>query len=227
LTDLSGLPLIQVAKPDLSRWDRFLKRSFDVTVSLLILVALSPVLLAIACAVRLTSPGPALFRQTRFGRYQEPFTIFKFRTMKSIRGPGSAQHVNQAVSPNGDAAQTPLFDLHHKLDEVKRITPLGAFLRKTGLDELPQLLNVLIGTMSIVGPRPFVPHESELEGWAARRFEVRPGITGLWQVSGRNQLNTEDLQQLDYLYVASWSFWWDLKIVFDTPKTMARGIGAY
>jgi lipopolysaccharide/colanic/teichoic acid biosynthesis glycosyltransferase len=81
--------------------------------------------------------------------------------------------------------------------------------------------------MSIVGPRPVVPDESELQGWAARRFEVRPGITGLWQVSGRNQLSLEDLQQLDYLYVASWSFWWDLKIVFDTPRTMAHGIGAY
>ena len=81
--------------------------------------------------------------------------------------------------------------------------------------------------MSIVGPRPFVPHESYLEGWSARRFEVRPGITGLWQVSGRNQLSTDDLRQLDYLYVASWSFWWDLKILFDTPRTMVHGFGAY
>jgi exopolysaccharide biosynthesis polyprenyl glycosylphosphotransferase len=243
LTDLSGLPLIQVARPDLSRWDRFLKRAFDITVSLVSLIVLSPVWIAIVCAVRLTSPGPALFKQIRLGRYQRPFTIFKFRTMQSAdgravtgssngNGNGNPNGNRSGNSTNGMAAETallhaPLFDLRHKLDDSDRITRVGGFLRKTGLDEVPQLLNVLRGDMSIVGPRPFVPDESELQGWAARRFEVRPGITGLWQVSGRNQLSLEDLQQLDYLYVASWSFWWDLKIVFDTPRTMAHGIGAY
>ena len=118
-------------------------------------------------------------------------------------------------------------ELRKKLDEGDRITRIGRLLRKSGLDELPQLFNVLRGDMSIVGPRPFVPNESFLEGWSARRFEVRPGITGLWQVSGRNQLSTDDLRQLDYLYVASWSFWWDLKILFDTPRTMVHGFGAY
>ena len=121
----------------------------------------------------------------------------------------------------------PLFELRKKLDEGDRITKIGRLLRKSGLDELPQFFNVLRGDMSIVGPRPFVPNESFLEGWPARRFEVRPGITGLWQVSGRNQLSTDDLRQLDYLYVASWSFWWDLKILFDTPRTMVHGFGAY
>jgi exopolysaccharide biosynthesis polyprenyl glycosylphosphotransferase len=239
LTDLSGLPLIQVARPDLSRWDRFMKRAFDITVSLVSIILLSPVWLAIVCAVRLTSPGPALFKQVRLGRYQSPFTIFKFRTMKSAEGRPVAGSSNGGSNGNGCSSSTngvageanllhaPLFDLRHKLDDSDRITRVGGFLRKTGFDELPQLLNVLRGDMSIVGPRPFVPDESELQGWAARRFEVRPGITGLWQVSGRNQLSLEDLQQLDYLYVASWSFWWDLKIVFDTPRTMAHGIGAY
>ena len=105
---------------------------------------------------------------------------------------------------------------------------MGKTLRKSRLDELPQLINVLKGDMSIVGPRPFVPHEStDLDGWAASRFAVRPGITGLWQVSGSNDLSTEDLHQLDHLYVSSWSFWWDLKIMLDTPKTMLHGIGAY
>ena len=101
-------------------------------------------------------------------------------------------------------------------------------LRKYGIDEIPQFLNVLRGDMSIVGPRPFIPSESDaLEGWSARRFEVRPGITGLWQVSGRNELSAEDLRQLDYLYVVSWSFIWDLRIMTETPRVMVKGLGSY
>jgi lipopolysaccharide/colanic/teichoic acid biosynthesis glycosyltransferase len=120
-----------------------------------------------------------------------------------------------------------LHEVRGKKDESWRITRFGAFLRRTGIDEIPQFINVFKGDMSVVGPRPFIPSESRVEGWAVRRFEVRPGITGLWQVSGRNDLTRNDLVQLDYLYVASWSLWWDLKIMFETPKTMARGTGAY
>ena len=225
LTDLSGLPLIEVARADLSRWDRFLKRSLDVGLSLLILILLSPLLLLAAVAVKLTSPGPVLFRQARLGRNREPFTILKFRSMND-RSDSVAREVPSA-EPVADLSMRPLYEVRKKLDEEHLITPIGHFLRKTGLDELPQFFNVLRGNMSVVGPRPFVPQESLLEGWSARRFEVRPGITGLWQVSGRNQLSTDDLRQLDYLYVASWSFWWDLKILFDTPRTMLHGFGAY
>ena len=121
----------------------------------------------------------------------------------------------------------PLHEVRRKMDESVRITRFGAFLRRTGIDEIPQFINVFKGDMSVVGPRPFIPSESNVEGWATRRFDVRPGITGLWQVSGRNDLTRNDLVQLDYLYVASWSLWWDLKIMFETPRTMARGIGAY
>ncbi len=110
--------------------------------------------------------------------------------------------------------------MRKKNDESARITRIGAFLRKTGIDEIPQFINVFKGDMSVVGPRPFIPAESRVEGWANRRFDVRPGITGLWQVSGRNDLSRQDLVQLDYLYVASWSLWWDLKIMWDTLKTM-------
>jgi exopolysaccharide biosynthesis polyprenyl glycosylphosphotransferase len=226
LTDLSGLPLIEVARADLSKWDRFIKRSFDIVVSLLTLAALSPVLFLVAAGVKLTSPGPILFRQVRLGRHQQQFTILKFRSMTRL----DQTPVQTPLHPSAtftSGAQLPLYELRKKVEERNRITPLGRLLRKSGLDELPQLFNVLRGDMSIVGPRPFVPHESELEGWSARRFEVRPGITGLWQVSGRNQLSTDDLRQLDYLYVASWSFWWDLKIIFDTPLTMLHGFGAY
>ena len=101
-------------------------------------------------------------------------------------------------------------------------------MRMSGLDEIPQFLNVLLGDMSLVGPRPFTEYESDtVVGWQARRFELRPGITGLWQVSGRNDLSLDDLRRLDYLYVASWSLWWDVKIVWDTPRAMVRGFGAY
>jgi lipopolysaccharide/colanic/teichoic acid biosynthesis glycosyltransferase len=137
--------------------------------------------------------------------------------------------VSEASDPQAESGVCrPLYEVRKKLSEEQRITRAGRFLRKSRFDELPQLINVLKGDMSIVGPRPFVPHESsELDGWAARRFAVRPGITGLWQVSGSNDLSTEDLHHLDHLYVSSWSFWWDLKIMLDTPRTMLHGIGAY
>jgi lipopolysaccharide/colanic/teichoic acid biosynthesis glycosyltransferase len=136
---------------------------------------------------------------------------------------------NPTVVPyrEADGLDRPLHETRRKLDETGRITRIGAYLRKTGIDEIPQFINVFKGDMSVVGPRPFIPEESEVEGWATRRFDVRPGITGLWQVSGRNDLSRNDLVQLDYLYVASWSLWWDLKIMWETPKTMARGTGAY
>jgi lipopolysaccharide/colanic/teichoic acid biosynthesis glycosyltransferase len=131
------------------------------------------------------------------------------------------------VAPGSDDSNLPLHELRKKSDETERITRFGAFLRRSGIDEIPQFINAFVGDMSIVGPRPFVPSESHVEGWAARRFDVRPGITGLWQVSGRNDLTHSDLVQLDYLYVASWSLWSDLKIIFETPMTMVRGTGAY
>lgn len=222
LTDLSGTPLLEIAQPHLSAWDKFTKRAFDLCVSAAVLVALSPVFLAVAIGVKLSSPGPVFFRQVRLGRSAEPFAVTKFRSMT----------VDAAFTPVGEAPQRndpdlPLHELHKKERETSRITHFGAFLRRSGLDEIPQFIDVFKGDMSIVGPRPLVPDESNVEGWATRRFEVRPGITGLWQVSGRNDLTRKDLVQLDHLYVASWSLWWDLKIIFETPMTMVRGTGAY
>ena len=231
LADLGGLPLLEVARPDLSGMDRFLKRSFDVAASLLALIVLSPIMAVTALVIRFTSSGKALFRQTRIGLGGREFTVLKFRTMTEISdepvdtAPADSE-ASDVVLETGP--RHPLHALRLKHTEVQRITAVGRTLRKSRLDELPQLLNVLKGDMSIVGPRPFVPHEStDLDGWAASRFAVRPGITGLWQVSGSNDLSTEDLHQLDHLYVSSWSFWWDLKIMLDTPKTMLHGIGAY
>ena len=223
LTDLAGMPFLEIAQPHLSRWDKFMKRAFDLAFSSAVLLVTSPLLLVVAVGVKLSSPGPVFFRQTRLGRHALPFTVTKFRTMT----------VETEAAPDGEAGRAlddpdlPLHELRNKKDESFRITRFGAFLRRTGIDEIPQFLNVFKGDMSVVGPRPFIPSESDIDGWGSRRFEVRPGITGLWQVSGRNDLTRSDLVQLDYLYVTSWSLWWDLKIVFETPKTMARGIGAY
>jgi exopolysaccharide biosynthesis polyprenyl glycosylphosphotransferase len=222
LTDLCGMPFLEIARPHLSAWDRFMKRAFDICISAGVLLFTSPLLLLVALGVKLSSPGPVFFRQIRLGRDALPFTVIKFRSMTMESG----GMTGKTRTPAEDAAAA-LHELRKKGDEGGRITRFGAFLRRTGIDEIPQFVNVLSGDMSVVGPRPFIPSESNVQGWATRRFEVRPGITGLWQVSGRNDLTRNDLVQLDYLYVASWSLWWDLKIMFETPKTMARGTGAY
>jgi exopolysaccharide biosynthesis polyprenyl glycosylphosphotransferase len=223
IADLRGLPLIDVAPTSLTRWDRFLKRGFDIVVSLLLLLLVVPVLCLLAAGVKLTSPGPVLFTQQRVGRRRKLFTIYKFRTMTAARPTPGGDQEDEAQD-----ASIPLHELRNKAEESLRITRIGGLLRRTGLDELPQFVNVLFGQMSLVGPRPFKESESEIfTGWQARRFEFRPGITGLWQVSGRNDLSMADLRRLDYLYVSSWSLWWDIKIVWDTPRAMVRGFGAY
>ncbi len=224
LTDLSGMPFLEIAQPHLSPWDRCMKRAFDLCISSAVLVVASPLLILVAVGVKLSSPGPVFFHQVRLGRHGEPVTVIKFRSMTT--GTKTAVEARSETG-HGLDADRPLHELHKKLDERERITGFGAVLRRTGIDEIPQFINVFRGDMSVVGPRPFIPSESVVEGWATRRFDVRPGMTGLWQVSGRNDLTRHDLVQLDCLYVASWSLWWDLKIMFETPKTMARGAGAY
>ena len=223
LSDLSGTPFLEIAQRQLSAWDRFAKRAFDLCISSAVLVLMSPLLLCVAVGVKLSSPGPVFFRQTRLGRNALPFTVTKFRTMTVEAEAASAGK----TAPEMDDPDRPLYELRNKTDETSRITRLGGFLRSTGIDEIPQFINVFRGDMSVVGPRPFVPSESDIDGWGSCRFEVRPGITGLWQVSGRNELTRSDLVQLDYLYVSSQSLWWDLKIIFETPMTMVRGTGAY
>jgi exopolysaccharide biosynthesis polyprenyl glycosylphosphotransferase len=214
--DLRGLPIIDVAPPALGPADRFAKRLMDLLGSGLGLLVLSPFLLAITLAIKLTSPGPVLFSQERTGRDGKEFRIHKFRTMRI-----SAESEKSVL---GNDVEGPLFKAH--LDP--RVTRIGRFLRQTSLDELPQLLNVFKGEMSLVGPRPFVPEESgEIQGWAAKRFDVRPGMTGLWQVSGRSDLPFDELCRLDYSYVASWSLWWDLHILWQTPSAVFRRHGAY
>ncbi|HEY4927783.1 MAG TPA: sugar transferase [Acidimicrobiales bacterium] len=215
--DLSGLPMIDIAPASLSAGARFFKRSFDVVVSSVILVLLSPFFLVTALVIKLTSPGPVFFRQVRTGRDERPFSVLKFRTMYEDAEQRKAEilHLNEMDGP--------LF----KVSDDPRVTRPGRFLRRTSLDELPQLINVWKGDMSLIGPRPFVVSEAaEIEGWARKRFESRPGMTGLWQVSGRNELSHLELCRLDYLYVASWSFWWDMQILWQTPATIFKGRGA-
>ena len=215
--DLSGLPMIDIAPASLSVGSRFLKRTFDLVVSSAILVLISPFFLVTAVLIKVTSPGPVFFRQVRTGRNERPFSVLKFRTMYDDAEERKAEilHLNEVDGP--------LF----KMTEDPRVTRPGRFLRRTSLDELPQLINVWRGDMSLVGPRPFVVAEAaEIEGWARKRFEARPGMTGLWQVSGRNELSHLELCRLDYLYVASWSFWWDMQILWQTPATIFKGRGA-
>jgi exopolysaccharide biosynthesis polyprenyl glycosylphosphotransferase len=215
--DLCGLPMIDVAPPALSLPARFLKRTFDIAVACAGLVVLSPVIVFSAIAIKISSPGPVLFRQLRVGRGGRPFTIYKLRTMHV-----NAENIRHELSSSNEN------DGLFKIKEDPRIHRIGRFLRRTSLDEIPQLFNVLRGDMALVGPRPFVLEESErIEGWAARRFEVRPGLTGLWQVSGRSNLNFDELRRLDYLYVASWSLKWDLRIMWHTPACVLQSRGAY
>jgi exopolysaccharide biosynthesis polyprenyl glycosylphosphotransferase len=214
--DLLGLPIIDVAPASLGPADRFAKRTLDILVSGLGLVLLFPVLVAITTAIKATSPGPILFSQQRIGRGGKTFRIHKFRTMRV-----GAEEEKAAL--DSDLAG-PMFKIH----KDPRVTAVGRFLRQTSLDELPQLINVLIGEMSLVGPRPFIPLESaEIARWAVKRFDVRPGMTGLWQVSGRNDLPFEELCRLDYSYAASWSLWWDLRILWQTPGRVFQRHGAY
>jgi exopolysaccharide biosynthesis polyprenyl glycosylphosphotransferase len=215
--DLSGLPMLDIAPPSLSVGARFLKRAFDLVVSTAVLLAASPLLVAIAVMIKATTAGPVFFRQMRTGRNEQPFAVLKFRTMYRDAEARRAEleHLNEMDGP--------LF----KVQDDPRVTPIGRFLRRTSLDEFPQLINVWKGDMSLVGPRPFVVAEAmEIEGWARKRFEARPGMTGLWQVSGRNELSHLELYRLDYLYVASWSFWWDMEILWRTPHAIFRGRGA-
>ncbi|WP_127941209.1 sugar transferase [Nonomuraea polychroma] len=213
---VAGLPLLHVEHPELAGARQLVKNIFDRLVAVALLALLAPVLAALAVAVRVTSPGPALFRQTRVGRDGRLFTILKFRTMRR----GSEQQRITLVSDRDGV----LF----KIRNDPRVTPLGARMRRHSLDELPQLINVVLGHMSLVGPRPPLPEEVAQYGDdVRRRLLVRPGLTGLWQVSGRSDLSWEESVRLDLRYVENWSLTLDLQILWKTWSAVARGQGAY
>jgi exopolysaccharide biosynthesis polyprenyl glycosylphosphotransferase len=208
------VPVLGLRPAKLSRWQRTLKRAFDLVVTALLLVLLSPVLIACALAVRLTSPGPVLFKQARVGRDGLVFHMYKFRSMVAD---AEARLAGLKELKDTDG---PIFKLHSD----PRVTRVGRFLRAFSLDELPQLLNVLRGDMSLVGPRPLPTYEVDItDPWARNRLRVRPGLTGLWQVSGRHLLPFDDLVRYDLFYVENWSLSMDLFILLRTiPAVLLR-----
>jgi len=231
-----GRPADKRLYPDLSPQDtaakasQSIKRSIDLIGSLCALVLLSPFLLVIAVAIKLTSKGPILFTQQRLGQYGVRFTFLKFRSMYFQNDAKiHRDYVRELISRN-EAQQEPKGHSGvYKLKDDPRVTPVGRFLRKTSLDELPQFFNVLKGEMSLVGPRPPIPYEVEAyDIWHRRRFlEVKPGITGLWQVEGRSKVKFDEMVRLDLKYAKTWSPWLDIKILLRTPTAVLRGDGAY
>jgi lipopolysaccharide/colanic/teichoic acid biosynthesis glycosyltransferase len=204
-----------------------IKRAMDIGVSLVALLLLLPVFLAIAVAIKVTSRGPVFFRQKRVGQHGRTFTFLKFRSMH-VNNDHSAhrEYVSRLIAGNAErVAVNGKKDGVYKLANDKRITPLGKFLRKSSLDELPQFLNVLLGDMSLVGPRPPIPYElAAYQTWHRRRLlQVKPGITGLWQVTGRSRVSFDDMVRLDLQYATTWSPWLDLKILLQTPAAVVKG----
>jgi lipopolysaccharide/colanic/teichoic acid biosynthesis glycosyltransferase len=207
-----------------------IKRAMDVAGSASLLVCLSPILAAVALAVKCTSKGPALFKQERVGQHGQRFTFLKFRSMVCDNDHSAHkefvtkfianQAEHQSVNPRGKGI--------YKLTKDKRVTAVGKFLRRSSLDELPQLLNVLKGDMSLVGPRPPIPYEMAVyKTWHRNRvLRVKPGITGLWQVTGRSRVKFDEMVRIDLRYASSWTLWLDLKILLSTPMAVIRGQGA-
>lgn len=210
---------------------RLVKRMIDVAGSCSLLLLFSPILTAIAIIIKLTSKGPVIFRQDRVGQFGQRFKCLKFRTMYTNNDPKIHQEfvqkfiAGQKEAKNDECSQPAVF----KITNDPRITRIGRFLRKTSLDEFPQFWNVLKGEMSLVGPRPPVPYEFEVyDTWHRRRvLEVKPGVTGLWQVSGRSRTSFDDMVRLDVRYSQSWSLGLDIKILLATPRAVLFGEGAY
>ncbi|MBV8206119.1 MAG: sugar transferase [Acidobacteria bacterium] len=204
------------------------KRAIDIAGSAIALVALAPLLLATALAVKLTSEGPVWCRQKRVGKGGRTFTLLKFRSMFQNCDCSPHHDYVRRMIAGEDVAQEGKGHVF-KLVNDPRVTPLGRILRRTSLDEVPQFLNVLLGHMSLVGPRPPLPYEfDQYSSWHRRRvLEVKPGLTGLWQVEGRSQVRFDDMVRLDLRYAHEWSLWLDLKILLKTPAAVLRGTGAY
>jgi exopolysaccharide biosynthesis polyprenyl glycosylphosphotransferase len=218
IRSVAGLPLLHVDHPELGGGKRMIKGLFDKGIAALALLLLAPLFAVIAVLVRCTDPGPVLFRQVRVGRHGRTFTIYKFRTMVA-----DAEQWKILLADRNEAD-----GLLFKVRRDPRITQVGAGLRRWSLDELPQLLNVLRGDMSLVGPRPALPEETNRYGHhMRRRLAVKPGITGLWQVSGRSDLPWDEAVRLDVRYVENWSFALDLQILWKTVSAVGHGSGAY
>lgn len=221
LHTIEGIPLVGLPIPQLSGSERFLKRSFDVIGAAAGLVLLAPLLLLVAALIKIDSRGPVLFRQVRMGARERTFSVLKFRTM-----------VDDAESRKADVAHMNMhLDVDSRMFKVPndpRVTRVGGFLRRWRLDELPQLINVLRGEMSIVGPRPLILDEDQhVAAWARRRLDLKPGMTGLWQVLGASDIPFDEMTKLDYLYVTNWSLSEDVRLIMLTLPALARVRSAY
>lgn len=220
------LPMVRLFREPLSDAERLVKRLSDIVISAIALAVFSPIWLIISLLIKLDSKGAILFKQERVGMDGRIFLCYKFRTMKSdaddkIHREAYLKNIEGAAEANAGDDDKPVFG---KVKNDPRITKVGKFLRRTSLDELPQFLNVLKGDMSIVGPRPPIPYEVEnYELWHRKRLDMKPGITGLWQVSGRNRLTFDEMVRIDIFYIENWSLWLDLKIILLTLPAMLRG----
>jgi exopolysaccharide biosynthesis polyprenyl glycosylphosphotransferase len=211
--DIEGVTVLGLAPPVLPRSSRMLKRAMDIAGATPALVLVAPLVALAAVAIKLDSPGPVFFRQERVGRRGRKFTLFKLRTMEV----GAHERQEELAALSRDRHW-----LH--LDHDPRVTRVGRFLRRTSMDELPQLWNVLKGEMSLVGPRPIVETEArQLDGWGLSRVDLTPGLTGLWQVLGRTQIPFAEMIKLDYLYITNWSLWTDVRLILRTlPIVLSR-----
>lgn len=224
------LPMVRLFREPLSDAERFIKRVSDIVISAFAIILLSPIWLIISILIKLDSSGEIFFKQERVGMDGRKFLCYKFRSMRSDADEEiHRESYRKNIEGKTDEANTgddekPVFG---KVKDDPRVTKIGKFLRRSSLDETPQLLNVLRGEMSVIGPRPPIPYEvEEYELWHRKRLDMKPGITGLWQVSGRNRLTFEEMVRIDLYYIENWSLWLDLKIILLTLPAILRGDGA-
>jgi exopolysaccharide biosynthesis polyprenyl glycosylphosphotransferase len=222
---LAGLPVFEIKKTKLEGWGRVYKRIFDVICSLILIVIFSPILLITAIAVKLNSKGPIIYKNLRVGQNGKEFNLYKFRSMyyELSTGVGSDEQQEKSLAMEKEliAKQNVREGALYKIKDDPRITSVGKFIRKWSIDELPQFFNVLFGHISLVGPRPHQPREvAQYKDYHKRILDIKPGITGMAQISGRSDLNFDDEAKLDTYYIENWSLWLDLQILFKTPKVV-------
>jgi lipopolysaccharide/colanic/teichoic acid biosynthesis glycosyltransferase len=224
---VGAIPLIGPTGSNIEGLNCIVKRGFDIAVATLMTIAVSPILMLAAIAIRVLDGSPLMFRQTRIGIHGKPFELLKFRTMRiecsdSVHREYVKGWIQRDATEHSEGGGTEVF----KIGSDERVTPIGRWLRRFSIDELPQLLNVLYGNMSLIGPRPAMPYELELyQEWHRHRLDAPPGITGLWQVSGRNRLSFEEMVQLDIEYIEDWSLVGDMGILLRTLPAMLQGSG--
>jgi exopolysaccharide biosynthesis polyprenyl glycosylphosphotransferase len=229
LDGFGGIPVIDLGQPGIHGLPRLSKRVFDVAMAVMMLILSAPLMLLIVALIKLESPGGVIYRQQRIGENGRLFNMLKFRSMRADSDEAAHKaHVQRLIelnlSPEELAAEG---QSSLKIEKDPRITRVGSFIRKTSLDELPQLFNVLRGDMSLVGPRPALPYEAELyQDWHKRRFEALPGMTGWWQVKGRNRVSFDEMVRMDLHYIDHTSVWLDLRLLLQTPWAVISGKGA-